>query len=202
MQDSGLHRCISPGCNAMLQPRGFISPQQVRDICKNGNWTARRDVAALGARLQEKPPVKLGWTWPQVWEACEKGYSAGLKQKFHGKGKNPKPLMIPGMGKVCFWLEEDWGLEVPCMRPVRVLGHEKSWRQWLVAPFLGYSLQFIKTLLFPGKLWNSVSVLCQKGWQQSCEEEDSQHYILMTSPCIWESRAHLASRSCLECSSN
>lgn len=54
-----------------------------------------------------------------------------------------------------------------------------------------------KTLLFPGNLWNSIYVLCQKGPQPSCEEEDGQNYILMTSPCIWESRAHLASRGCL-----
>lgn len=42
-----------------------------------------------------------------------------------------------------------------------------------------------------------MCVLCQKGRQPSCEEEDGQHYVLMTCPCIWESRAHLASRGCL-----
>lgn len=59
-------------------------------------------------------------------EVCEKGHSALSETKFHGKGKKPNPLVIPGMGKVCFWLEEDWGLEDPCMRPNRVLDHERS----------------------------------------------------------------------------
>lgn len=40
----------------------YLSVQQVREICKNGNQTARMDVAVLGARLQEKPLVKMGQT--------------------------------------------------------------------------------------------------------------------------------------------
>lgn len=92
------------------------------------------------------------------------------EMKFHAKGKkNPKQhLVIPGMGKVCFWLGEDWGLEDPCMRPDGVLGHERSWWQWFVAPFLGYSLQFTKTLLFP----RSTEILCM-----SCAKKANSHPV-------------------------
>lgn len=53
-------------CHAAT-PGLHLSLQQVRDICKNGNQTARMDVAVLGARLQEKPPVKMGWTGWDGW---------------------------------------------------------------------------------------------------------------------------------------
>lgn len=58
----GLLHLSSLQCHTAT-PRLYLSPQEVRDICKNGNQTARMDVAVLGARLQEKALVKKGQTW-------------------------------------------------------------------------------------------------------------------------------------------
>lgn len=138
----------------------------------------------------------MGWTWLQLGK-CVRKDTVIVWNKVSWKGKKTELLVIPGMDKVCFWLEEDWGLEDPCMRLDSVLGHERSWWQWFVAPFLGYSLQLTKMLLFPGKLWNSMYVLCQMPKRPTAILWRSQHYISMISPCIWESRACLASRCCL-----
>ena len=161
------------------------------------------NVAILRARPAGKTSCQDGTDMTTAGEKCVRRTQWRVWNSVSWKGKNP--LVIPGMGKVCNWLEEDWGLEDSCMRPNRVLDHEVSWGQWFIAaPFFGNSLQDSQkekqNTVVPGNTSEIMCmyVLCQKSTQpSSCEEEEGQHYILMTCPCISESRAHLASRGCL-----
>lgn len=197
--DAGLHRPTSPFCRATPQPRGFSSAH------RRSETSVRMVIRLPGCVLLfweldcGKNPLSRWDTHDYRWKSMWERIQWQSEMKFNGKGKKTQSpcdswdgqgvllagkktgdLRTHAWGQLGFWVMRD---------------HEDS-GLWIL--FSGTACSSQKCCCFLGSSENQyVYVLCQKGRQPSCEEENGQHYVLMTSPCVWESRAHLASKGFL-----